>query len=231
MIRTLTYAAALLFTVLCPATLPAQNDPVKLLEYEVAGKTDTDGPRPVLLALPPGGQTRQLVEVAEKLYWKKEAERLGWTVVSPIAPRGQSLSGANIKRVLQLVEHVEKTYDVEGGRIHVAGASNGGRSALQLALTDPSRFASLSLLPGMQEGLDLKKLKTLQQLPLAMYVGGKDTGWRRPMQAMADELTKLGHPPAVFRVFEGEGHTPQSLTGTILFNALESFRVSAPLAK
>ena len=80
----------------------------------------------------------------------------------------------------------------------------------------------------MQEGLDLKKLELL---PLAMYVGGNDTGWRRPMQAMADELTKLGHPPAVFRVFEGEGHTPQSLTGTILFNALESFRVSAPLAK
>ena len=230
MIHALTHVAASLLAILSPAMMPTQGEPVKLLEYKVAGRTDTDGPRPVLLALPPGGQTKQLVEVAERLYWKKEAERLGWTVISPIAPSGQSLSGKNINRVLELVGHIEKTYEVEYGRVHVAGASNGGRSALELALNDPSRFASLSLLPGMQRGLNSKKLKTLEPLPLAMYVGGKDTGWRRPMQAMSDKLTELGHPPSVFRVFEGEGHTPKSLTGEILFHTLESFRVSIALA-
>ena len=223
MLRALTIAVASLVAIL---SLPvhSQSDPVKLLDYEVAGRSDTDGPRPVLLALPPGNQSLQLVEFVEQLYWQKEAERLGWTVISPVAPGGESLSGANIDRVLQLVEHVEETIDVEHGRVHVAGASNGGRTALQLALVQPERFASLSLLPGMQEGIDETQLESLTSLPIAMYVGGNDAGWLVPMKAMAAELTKLGHPPAVFRVFEGEGHTPESLTGEILFQALESFR-------
>ena len=180
----------------------------------------------MLLALPPGNQSLQLVEFVEQLYWQKEAERLGWTVISPVAPAGESLSGPNIDRVLQLVDYVEKTFDVEHGRVHVAGASNGGRTALQLALVQPERFASLSLLPGMQEGIDETQLESLTRLPIAMYVGGNDTGWLVPMKAMADELTALGHPPALFRVFDGEGHTPKSLTGEILFQALESFRKS-----
>ena len=226
-LHTLTFAAALLVALLSPPAHSKQSDTAKLLDYEVAGKSDTDGPRPVLLALPPGNQSRQLVEAVERLYWRTEAERLGWTVISPVAPRGESLSGPNIRRVLELVAHVEKTYDVEDGRVHVAGASNGGRTALQLALAQPERFASLSLLPGMQEGISREQIETLTRLPIAMYVGGNDRGWRLPMQAMADELTELGHPPAVFRVFEGEGHTPRSLTGKILFKALESFRESA----
>ena len=226
MLHAFTFAAALFLTGLSLPVQSLQSDAAQLLEYEVAGRTDTDGPRPVLLALPPGDQSRQLVEVVERIYWTEEAERLGWTVISPIAPRGQSLSGSNISRVQELVDHVEKTYDVEYGRVHVAGASNGGRTALQLALTDPEGFASLSLLPGMQEGIDTIQLESLTRLPIAMYVGGNDRGWLVPMKAMADELTKLGHPPAVFRVFEGEEHTPKSLTGKILFQALESFRLS-----
>ena len=225
MLRAITIAVASLAAIL---SLPvhSQSDPVELLDYEVAGRSDTDGPRPVLLALPPGNQSLQLVEFVEQLYWQKEAERLGWTVISPVAPAGESLSGPNIARVLQLVDYVEKTFDVEHGRVHVAGASNGGRTALQLALVQPERFASLSLLPGMQEGIDETQLESLTRLPIAMYVGGNDTGWLVPMKAMADELTALGHPPALFRVFDGEGHTPKSLTGEILFQALESFRKS-----
>ena len=223
MLHALTIAVASLVAII---SLPvhSQSEPGKLLDYEVTGRSDTDGPRPVLLALPPGNQSRQLVEFVEQLYWQKEAERLGWTVISPVAPSGESLSGPNINRVLQLVEHIEKTYDVEHGRVHVAGASNGGRTALQLVLVQPERFGSLSLLPGMQEGINATQIESLTHLPIAMYVGGNDTGWLVPMMVMADELTKRGHPPAVFRVFEGEGHTPESLTGEILFQALESFR-------
>ena len=226
MLHAFTFAAASFLAVLSLPVQSMESDPGELLEYEVAGRTDTDGPRPVLLALPPGDQSRQMVEFVVQHYSKKEAERLGWTVISPVAPRGQSLSGSNIRRVLELVDHVEKTYEVEHGRVHVAGVSNGGRTALELALAHPERFASLSLLPGMREGIDAKQLESLTRLPIAMYVGGNDLGWLVPMKAMADELTKLGHPPAVFRVFEGEGHTPKSLTGEILFQALESFRLS-----
>ncbi len=221
-----TYAAASLLAVLSP---PVQETPSNLLGYEVVGRMDTKGPRPVLLALPPGSQSRDMVAAGHRLYWKEEAERLGWTVISPIAPDGEVLHGANLRRVMELVDHVEKTYDVEYGRVHVAGVSNGGRTGLQLALKHADRFASLSLLPGMKEDLDPTKLTALARLPLAMYVGGADDDWVGPMKTMAAALTKLGHPPARFTVYEGEGHTPKSLTGATLFHTLESFRVSAAL--
>ena len=226
MICAFTYAAASLLAV---HASPIQESPKTLLSYEVAGRTDTRGPRPVLLALPPGDQSRDMVAAGHRLYWKAEAERLGWTVISPIAPEGEVLHGANLQRVMELVDHLEKTYDVEYGRVHVAGVSNGGRTGLQLALEHADRFASLSLLPGMRAGLEPKELPALARLPLAMYVGGDDTDWLGPMKRMATELTKLGHPPARFTVFEGEGHTPESLTGRTLFHTLESFRVRAAL--
>lgn len=226
MICAFTYAAASLLAVFSP---PVQKTPATLLSYEVVGRTDTKGSRPVLLALPPGAQNQDMVAAGHRLYWKEEAERLGWTVISPIAPEGEMLGGVNLQRVMDLVDHVEKTYDVEYGRVHLAGVSNGGRTGLQLALRHADRFASLSLLPGMQEGLDETELIALARLPLAMYVGGDDVGWVGPMKTMAAELKKLGYPPARFTVFEGEGHTPKTLGGTTLFHTLESFRVSAAL--
>ena len=226
MFYVLNYAAASLLTV-CPA--PAQEIPAPLLDFEVVGRTDKEGPRPVLLALPPGAQNRAMAEAGHQLYWQAEAERLGWTVISPIAPEGEMLRGENLARVMQLVDHVEKTYEVEYGRVHVAGVSNGGRTALGLALDYAERFASLSLLPGMSQDVDETSLAGLARLPLAMYVGGEDAGWIEPMTEMASTLTELGFPPARFTIFEGEGHTPESLTGKTLFRTLESFRVSAAL--
>ncbi len=234
MLHAFTYAAAALlasvpFTFLVQGQAHVQVEPEPLLAFEVAGRTDTEGPRPVLLALPPGAQNRDMVEAGERLYWKAEAERLGWTVVSPIAPEGERLNGANLDRVMALVDHVEAAFEVEYGRVHVAGISNGGRTALELGLGHANRFASLSLLPGMLEDLDDARLEALRRLPLAMYVGSDDSAWLDPMRSIAAKLEALGCPPARFTVFEGEGHTPESLTGATLFQTLESFRVAAAL--
>ena len=226
MLHDFTFAAASFLALLAA---PTQEVSAPLLEFEVVGRTDTEGPRPVLLALPPGAQNRAMVAAGHQLYWQAEAERLGWTVISPIAPKDEMLRGENLDRVMQLVDHIEKTYEVEYGRVHVAGVSNGGRTALGLGLGYAERFASLSLLPGMEEGVDEVKLAALARLPLAMYVGGEDAGWVEAMTEMASVLTGLGFPPARFTVFEGEGHTPESLTGKTLFQTLESFRVSAAL--
>ena len=49
------------------------------------------------------------------------------------------------------------------------------------------------------------------------------------METVAARLEQLKRPPARFTVFEGEGHTPKSLTGETLFDTLDSFRVHAAL--
>jgi hypothetical protein len=45
---------------------------------------------PVLLALPPGDQSRQMVEAGLNFYWEAEAKRRAWVVISPSAPSGES---------------------------------------------------------------------------------------------------------------------------------------------
>ena len=42
---------------------------------------------PVLLAMPPGPQTEAMVEAGLN-YWRLEAQKRGWIVISPIAPDG-----------------------------------------------------------------------------------------------------------------------------------------------
>ncbi|MGK0481690.1 MAG: pimeloyl-ACP methyl ester carboxylesterase [Planctomycetota bacterium] len=207
------------------------SSPKEPLEFELVrpeGMAD-DQSGPVLIALPPGGQDRGMVEAGLQRYWRDEAIRLGWTVVSPVAPDGQRLHGDNLPRVFELIDQIEKRFSVEGGRVHLAGVSNGGRTAMELALAQPERFASLSLLPGMPVELDLDRLERLTLIPMAMYVGGDDAGWLAPMESMRARLESLGSPPARFTVFEGEGHTPKSLSGKTLFHTLESFRVHSAL--
>lgn len=188
-----------------------------------------DSMGPVLLALPPGAQDRAMVHAAHDLYWRDEALRLGWTVVSPIAPTGEVFRGDNLSLLHNLLTHIENTYAVEGGKVHLAGVSNGGRSAFELALKSPDRFASLSALPGMPNESGFEQLDRLAGLPVAMYVGGDDAGWRDSMQRTVERMRELNIPLQAFTVFEGESHTPKSLNGTQLFNSLERFRVARVL--
>lgn len=170
-----------------------------------------------------------MVLAGQRLYWRDEAVRLGWTVVFPIAPPGEKLHGSNLPRMVELLDQIEERFAVEGGRVHLAGVSNGGRTAFELALGNPGRFASLTLAPGMPQDLNLESLGALKDLPIAMYVGGEDRDWREPMERIAAHLAELGAEPARFTVFEGEGHTPASLTGQTIFHTLESFRVADAL--
>jgi len=202
-----------------------------LLEYDLVRPAGmpSDEFGPVLLVLPPGDQSRAMVDVAHNLYWRDEALRLGWTVVAPVAPQGERFQGDGLIAVMALVEHMEQDFAIEGGKLHLAGVSNGGRSAFALALSNPDRFASLSLLPGVPSEAGFDQLAQLKGLPLAMYVGGDDTHWRDAMQRVSKTLTELGSAPARFTIFEGEGHTPESLSGKTLFRTLESFRVQRVL--
>ncbi len=212
-------------------TDPAQAAQEALPEFDLLRPEgmQNDSIGPVLLALPPGDQSRAMVNAAHDLYWRDEALRQGWTVVSPIAPTGEVFRGDNLSLLHNLLTHIENTYAVEGGKVHLAGVSNGGRSAFELALRSPDRFASLSALPGMPDESSFEQLERLAGLPVAMYVGGDDEGWRDNMERAAERMRELNIPLQSFTIFEGESHTPKSLNGTQLFNSLERFRVARVL--
>jgi len=194
---TLTYAVA----------LPEAFDPAK--------------PHPLLLAFPPGPQTRAMVEAGFRGYWGEQATRRGWVVVSPVAPDGQLFFRGAEKLVPALLREIRIRFRIEGNRMHLAGVSNGGLSAFRVATSHPFEFQSLTVLPGFPPGdEDWQRLGRLKGMVVHLFAGGADTGWAEREKRAAEALNKLGIR-AELKIFPGEGHVPPSLEGDVIMNLLE----------
>jgi len=196
------------------------------LRYAIVTPAEIEPGRsyPVLLALPPGRQDESMVEAGLARYWGEQAARRGWIVVSPIVPDGTSFYQGGEIAIPPLIEHVMATYDVEGGRLHLVGASNGGRSAFRAAGLNPGRFQSMTVLPGFPPTPeDEMRLEQLAGMPVAMFVGGDDTRWIEPMERARARLEDLGIDVAL-TVLPGEGHVPPSLDGEVMMDHLERMR-------
>ena len=83
------------------------------LEYGVVLPNDfVDGETyPVLLAFPPGPQTRAMV-VAGNGYWGAEAQARGWVVVSPVAPGGTLFFQGSEQYLPEFLQRIEALYQV-----------------------------------------------------------------------------------------------------------------------
>ena len=206
-------------------------------EHVVVGGTDVEyalvlpptydaaKPTPVLFAFPPGGQDHSTTASVTADRWAPEAMKRGWVVLSPVATDlGLYYDGKAAALVPALLDALAARYPPEGDRFFLAGVSNGGLSAFRAALDHPERFRSLVVFPGYPpEASDKAKLAVLKDVPVAMFVGGDDSGWRQESEATKAALDKLGGK-ATLDVRNGEGHIIASVTGADLFNALEAAR-------
>lgn len=182
-------------------------------------------PYPVLLALPPGSQTASMVTAGLDSYWQAGALANRWVVVSPLAPAGELFFQGAERYLPDFLAAIAQRYPPEGGKVHLAGISNGGLSAFRIAGTHPELFHALLVLPGYpptpEDEANLAKLITI---PVAMYVGANDSSWLRPMRETAATLNNQGGT-ATLEIVPDEGHFIRSLIGgEALFAQLESFR-------
>ncbi len=211
------------------------QDPYRSLALEDGGSLEyrlelPDGFRadqayPVLLAFPPGAQNQAMVEAGFKLYWGEGPIAKEWVVVSPVAPAGSTFyTGAEV-HVPALLDELAKTVTIEGERVHVAGPSNGGRSAFRFATLHPEQAASLIVLPGLPpEVADEKRLSHLLGIPVEFYVGGDDARWVKGAKETEAKLRELGHQRTALKVYPGEGHTPTSVTSALMHERLSAAR-------
>jgi pimeloyl-ACP methyl ester carboxylesterase len=175
--------------------------------------------------LPYGSQDEGTVEDSLEHYWAGEGARLGWVVVCPAAPEGRSFFHGSEGALLALLDALEHDFAIESGRVHVAGVSNGGRSAFRLASLAPERIASLIACPGFPpEDADFAALGGLIETPVALFAGGDDSEWVEAMQRTEIRLRELGARDVSLKVFAGEGHVPPSLTAAQLYEVLERSR-------
>lgn len=193
------------------------------LSYALLLPADFDETKayPTLLALPPGPQTKEMVE-AGLGYWRSGPER-GWVIISPVAPGKLFFQGAE-SAIPKLLDEVAKKLNFEGGKVHISGISNGGRSSFRIALDYPERIHSILALPGFPPSeADYERLERIAQLPVVMYAGEHDTSWVEQMLRTKGVLLDLGANVSA-TVVPNEDHVIQSLNGELLFGLLETFR-------
>ena len=180
---------------------------------------------PVLFAFPPGGQDLDVTRSVVGQTYRDQAVARGWVVISPAAPGGQLYFQGSETLVGELLDWVDTWVTAEGGKVHLAGISNGGLSAFRVAGQNPERVASLLVFPGYARAdADQAALAALTEIPVRMFAGGEDTGWVVPMEETAAELEELGGDVEL-EIFPGEGHIVGALRdGVRVFDELDSSR-------
>jgi poly(3-hydroxybutyrate) depolymerase len=177
---------------------------------------------PVILVFTGGGQTMDIVDMT-LVDWRSEAEKRGYIVVSPAAPDGMLFFEGGDRIFPSFLDQIMHDYKPKGGKLFLAGHSNGGISAFHVASTYPQYFISVTGYPGFLYGDDINKIEALKPLCIYMHVGELDPEWRKEMLRQSGELRKLGYK-VQFDVEQGMIHRLNVHTANLqnrLFEQLE----------
>ena len=165
------------------------------LTYKVLLPPGYDGKQayPAVLVFTGGPQSLEMAERTLSVDWRQEAERRRYIVISPGTPDGALFFQAADRVFPAFLDQILRDYRVRGGKLHVAGHSNGGLSAFHVAALYPQYFATLTGYPGLLDGADVSRSAAIKPLCIFMHVGDMDDGWRRAMQEQSDNLARQGY--------------------------------------
>ena len=173
---------------------------------------DAETEYPAVLIFGGGGQTRDITWRTLENHWVGEAERRGYIVISPAAPRGQLFFETGALIFPSFARRLLLEYNIEGNKFHIAGRSNGGLSAFHIAARHPEYFRSVTGFPGYLNEATAERVDALSGMCIYLHVGEFDPGWARGMERQADVFRSRGLPTR-FKVEEGMSHGLDSLAG------------------
>lgn len=184
---------------------------------------------PVLLVFPPFPQNAAAVN-AVMSYFDPLCRQRGWVVVCPEAPSKREFlfqSGAQL--IPPLLAEIRKTVRPEGNKFHVAGASDGGTSAIRFGLDHPELTHCVLAFPGaLAEKSDLDRMGRLKNIPVRLFVGSDDVvEWTDAAKWIEDAGKKAGLNIEL-QVRQAQSHFIQDLTPEELFTMLDGFRKTDP---
>ena len=168
---------------------------------------------PAILAFTGGSQNERAVNTHLERFWTEQAEQRGYIVVSPAAPTGRLYFQGGDGIFPEFLDQMLNTYNIEDGKFHVAGASNGGLRAFHIAASHPQYFKSITGLPGYMPQASTAQIAAIQGMCIYMHVGENDPSWLRAMESQAEQFERNGLQVR-FQVDRGQGHFVRSLSGT-----------------
>jgi predicted esterase len=115
----------------------------------------------------------------------------GWVVATPVSPNGRSFRGDNNRLIPLLIDALQKDERISKGRTLLAGISNGGMSALEIAAATPQDYAGIMAVPALvPRGLNLR---ALADMPIYLRIGDQDeAGWQDRLDETATALRAAG---------------------------------------
>ena len=182
---------------------------------------------PAILALGGGPQTMNPVDSVINRNLRAEAEKRGYIVVAPAAQEGSQesellfLGGGRI--FPEFLKMILADYKIQENKFHIAGPSNGGIAAFQIAASNPEYFLSITAFPGYLLQPTEAKLQAISKMCVFLYVGENDPyKWHTLMQKEADYLRSLG-TVARYSVEKGQPHRLETLAGANAVRLFDGF--------
>ncbi len=119
------------------------------------------------------------------------AER-GWMVAVPVSPNNRAFRGdENNRKVEQLITELQKRDEIANGKVLLAGISNGGMSALEIARRNPANYMGVAAVPAL--ATSVVDNRVLAGFPVYLRIGGADQlGWAERFDETAEALTEAG---------------------------------------
>jgi len=205
------------------ATIAGMTFPYKVV---LPANYDAATAYPAILAFPPGEQTMDMVMGTLQRNWAGEAQRRGYIVVIPAAPREGLFMEEGARVFPAFLDQLLEEYKIRDRKFHIAGMSNGGISAFAIAASYPQYFWSVTGFPGFLPDATPERVNALAGLCINLHVGELDTDWQRTMEEQAAEFRRKGFTVRM-TVEKGQGHVMSTLTGegsARLFEEIEDSR-------
>ena len=115
----------------------------------------------------------------------------GWAVAAPVSPNGAPFFGGNAKLVPLLIAALQTRATVASGKVLLAGVSNGGIAAIEIAANMPARVFAVVSVPGVVS--PRTKLQKLWRVPIYLRIGENDElHWGEAYPLVVGELNRVG---------------------------------------
>lgn len=174
-----------------PVQIPVGDTALNVyLRLPQNGNPDSAAAAPLVILMPGGSGDQALAR--DLYYWLgEELAMRGWAVAIPVSPNGRSFRGANNALIPLLIDALQEREEIAEGPTLLAGISNGGMSALEIAAAGLREYSGILAVPALvPNNLDLSRL---EGMPIYLRIGDQDEmGWASRLEEIRAALQEAG---------------------------------------
>lgn len=181
---------------LLPMTMQAQEritlqDGTVLNVFLVAPENGANRASPLVILMGGGPGNASISQDTSRWLGSGFAQR-GWMVAVPISPNNRSFrGGVNNALITDLITQLQKRKNIAQGKVLLAGVSNGGMSALEIARRNPQDYLGVAAVPAISSA-DTDN-EALRNFPIYLRIGGNDQlDWADRFDETVASLTEAG---------------------------------------